>query len=378
VAAFASALSPRVEERNMFYVAPLFFIALLAWIDRGMPRPARVAAAAAVIAAALPGALPYHELIGTSAEADTLALMPLWWLQEAVVSPTTIGVVVVVAAAALAVVFLTLSPRYALVLPALVFLWFAFATERIERFDHGFPKASVGALFQGMTTSRRDWIDAAVGRDASVAFVYSGKDPTLQPLPLWENEFFNRSVGPVYYLRQPSMGGLPETRVTPSADGVLVLPSDAPVRSRYVLTDKSVPLAGKVIGIDEVRGIVLRRTPDGLVAIASRVSGMYPDGWSGRKVTYTRLRCRGGSVTAVVASDEKLFTRPQTVSAAGRSVTFDPGNVGRLVVPLQSRDGVCRVTFTVSPTAVPALAVPGSTDTRRLGARFIEFAYRAP
>jgi hypothetical protein len=378
VAAFASALSPRVEERNMFYVAPLFFIALLAWIDRGMPRPARAAAAAAVVAAALPGALPYHELIGTSAEADTLALMPLWWLQEAVVSPTTIGVVVVVAAAALAVVFLTLSPRYALVLPALVFLWFAFATERIERFDHGFPKASVGALFQGMTTSRRDWIDAAVGRDASVAFVYSGKDPTLQPLPLWENEFFNRSVGPVYYLRQPSMGGLPETHVSPGADGVLVLPNDTPVRSRYVLTDKSVPLAGKVIGIDEVRGIVLRRTPDGLVAIASRVSGMYPDGWSGRKVTYTRLRCRGGSVTAVVASDDKLFTRPQTVSAAGRSVTFDPGNVGRLVVPLQSRDGVCRVTFTVSPTAVPALAVPGSTDTRRLGARFIEFAYRAP
>ena len=378
VAAFASALSPRVEERNMFYVAPLFFIALLAWIDRGMPRPARAAAAAAVVAAALPGALPYHELIGTSAEADTLALMPLWWLQEALVSPTTIGVVVVVAAAALGVVFLTLSPRYALVLPALVFLWFAFATERIERFDHGFPKASVGALFQGMTTSRRDWIDAAVGRDASVAFVYSGKDPTLQPLPLWENEFFNRSVGPVYYLRQPSMGGLPETHVTPSADGVLVLSNDAPVRSKYVLTDKSVPLAGKVIGIDEVRGIVLRRTPDGVVAIASRVTGMYPDGWSGRKVTYTRLRCRGGSVTAVVASDDKLFMRPQRVTAAGRSVTFDPGGVGRLVVPLQSRDGVCRVTFTVSPTAVPALAVPGSTDTRRLGARFIEFAYRAP
>src|SRR5262249_28296004 len=125
------------------------------WID--------TAAVCAVVAAALPGALPYHQLIGTSAEAGTLALLPLWWLQEALVSPSTIGVVVVVAAAALALVFLTVSPRYALVLPALVFLWFAFATERIERFDHGFPKASVGALFQGMTTARRDWIDAAVG-----------------------------------------------------------------------------------------------------------------------------------------------------------------------------------------------------------------------
>jgi len=378
VAAFASALSPRVEERNMFYVAPLFLIALLAWIERGMPRPARAAAVAAILAAALPGALPYHQLIDTSAEADTLALLPLWWVQDAIVNPNTIGVVVVVAAAALALVFLTVSPRYALVLPALVFLWFVFATERIERFDHGFAKASVGALFQGMTTSRRDWIDAAVGRDASVAFVYSGRDPTLQPLPLWENEFFNRSVGPVYYLRQPSMGGLPETHVGQSADGVLLLPNDASLRSRYVLTDTSVPLAGKVIGLDEVRGLVLRRTPDGLVAIASRVSGTYPDGWSGRHVTYTRLRCRGGGVTATIASDARLFPRPQTVTAAGRTVTFAPGDVGRLTVPLKPRDGVCRVTFTVSPTAVPALARPGSTDARRLGARFAGFTYHAP
>jgi hypothetical protein len=378
VAAFASALSPRVEERNMFYVAPLFLIALLAWIERGMPRPAHAAAAAAVIAAALPGALPYHELIGTSAEADTLALLPLWWIQETLVNPSTIGVVVVVAAAALGVVFLRVSPRYALVLPGLVFLWFAFATERIERFDHGFPKASVGALFQGMTTSRRDWVDAAVGRNADVAFVYSGKDPTQQPLPLWENEFFNRSVGPVYYLKQPSMGGLPETHVTPGPDGVFVLPNDAPVRSKYVLTDTSVQLAGKVIGIDEVRGIVLRRTPDGLVALASRVTGMYPDGWSGRTVTYTRLRCRGGRLTAVVGSDDKLFSGPQTVTAAGRSVSFDPSDVGHLTVPMRPLNGLCRVTFTVSPTAIPALVHPESTDVRRLGARFIEFAYRAP
>src|SRR5262249_40909936 len=177
VAAFASALSPRVEERNMFYVAPLFFIALLAWIERGMPRPARAAAVAAVVAAALPGALPYDQLIGTSAEADTLALMPLWWLQETVVSPNTVGVLVVAAAGLLALVFLAVSPRYALVLPAIVLAWFVFATERLERFDHGFPKASVGALFQGITAPKRDWIDRAVGRNADVAFVYSGRNP---------------------------------------------------------------------------------------------------------------------------------------------------------------------------------------------------------
>jgi len=316
-------------------------------------------------------------LIDTSAESDTLALLPLWWLQETVVSLDTIAVVVVAAAAVLGLVFLTVSPRYALVLPGLVFLWFAFATERIERFDHGFPKASVGALFQGITASKRDWIDATVGRNADVAFLYSGKDPTLQPLPLWENEFYNRSLGPVYDLRQPSMGGLPETHVHERGDGVLLLPNGRPVRHDYVLTDNSVPLTGKVIGQDDIRGLVLRRT-GGLVAVASHVAGMYPDGWSGPRVTYTRLRCRGGSVTAVFASDEKLFTGAQTVRAAGRGVSFVPPAVGHLTVPLRPQDGVCRATFTVSPTGIPALAERGSADTRVLGARFVEFAYRAP
>jgi glycosyltransferase involved in cell wall biosynthesis len=376
VAAFASALSPRVQERNLFYVAPLFLIALLAWIERGMPRPPRAAAVAAVTAAALPGALPYHTLIDTSAESDTLALLPLWWLQETIVGIDTVGVVVVAVAAVLAIVFLTISPRYALVLPALVFLWFAFATERIENFDHGFAKASVGALYQGITASQRDWVDATVGRDANVAFLYSGRNPTEQPLTLWENEFYNRSIGPVYDLRQQSMGNLPETKVRQRADGVLLMPDGRPVRARFVLSDDTVPLAGTIIGRDDVRGMLLRRT-DGRLGIASRVSGVYADGWSGPRATYTRLRCRGGTLTAVVASDVKLFDRSQTVRAEGRAVTFNPGDVGRLTVPLRPRDGVCRVTFTVTPTAVPSL-VNGTADGRVLGARFVEFGYRAP
>jgi hypothetical protein len=377
VAAFASALSPRVEERNLFYVAPLFLIALLAWIERGMPRPARAVAVAAVIAAALPGALPYHRLIDVSAESDTLALLPLWWLQETVVGLDTIPVVVVAAAAVVALLFLTISPRYALVLPAVVLAWFAFATERIERFDHGFPKASVGALYQGITAPRRDWVDAAVGRGADVAFVYSGSRPTEQPLTLWENEFYNRSIGPVYDLRQPSMSGLPETQLTQREDGVL-LARGSPVRDAYVLSEEAVPLCCGVVARDKRRGMALRRT-DGLVRISYRVTGLYPnDTWSGRSVTYTRLRCSGGSVTAQFASDANLFSHPQTVRAEGKRVTFSPSETASLTVPLRVRNGVCRVVFTVAPTAEPALVQKGNADTRVLGAHFLEFRYSAP
>jgi Dolichyl-phosphate-mannose-protein mannosyltransferase len=372
VAAFASALSPRVQERNLFYVAPLFLIALLAWIERGMPRPARAAAAAAVLAAALPGTLPYHRLIDVSAESDTLALLPLWWLQETVVGLDTIPVVVVTAAAVVALIFLAISPRYALVLPAVVLAWFVFATERIERFDHGFPKASVGALYQGITAPKRDWIDAAVGRDADVAFVFSGSKPTEQPLTLWENEFYNRSVGPVYDLKQKSMGGLPEAQVSERQDGVL-LADGRPLRHQYVLSEEAVPLAGRIIARDERKDMALRRT-DGLMRIGYRVAGLYPDDtWSAKRVTYTRLRCTGGRVTAVVTSDSKLFSQPQTVSSRGARIVFDPKDTATLTVPLRPRNGICRAVFTVSPTATP-----GNGDTRVLGAHFLDFRYSAP
>jgi len=372
VGAFASALSPRIQERNLFYVAPLFLIALLAWIERGMPRPPRAAAIAAVLAAALPGALPYHHLIDVPAESDTLALLPLWWLQETVVGMDTIPVVVVAAAAAIGLLFLSISPRYALVLPAVVLLWFAFATERIERFDHGFPKASIGALYQGITAPRRDWVDAAVGRNADVAFVFSGKDATHHPDTLWENEFYNRSIGPVYDLQQPSMGGLPETHVTQRADGVL-LADGKPVRHAYVLSEESVPLAGAVVARDDLKGMALRRT-HGFVRIGYRVQGLYPnDTWSGKRVTYTRLRCGGGTVTAHMLRDTKLVSGQQTVRAGGRSVTFGSSDEADLTVPLRPLNGVCRAVFTVTHTAVP-----GPADPRVLGVHFLEFRYAAP
>ena len=376
VAAFASVLSLRVEERNLFYVAPLFLIGLLAWIERGLARAPRAAAICALIAAALPGALPYHRLISTSAESDTLALLPLWWLQEGIASLSTIPAIVVVAAAALAVSFLLVPSRYAYTLPALVAAWFVFTTERVEFFDHGFPKASVGALFQGQTTKHRDWVDRAVGRDADVAFLYSGIDPTQQPLTLWENEFFNRSIGPVYDLRGRSMGNLPETRVTRS--GGLLLDRGRPIAHRYVLTDTSVPLVGTPVAEDSYRGIVLLRTSGPLRLY--RVSGLYPnDTWSGARVTFAEPACRGGRLTVGLASDRHLFTRPQTVRAGRESVTFSPMSTAQLTVPLDRRpDGTCQVVFHVSPTAVPARVEPGNDDRRTLGVHFTSFRITTP
>ena len=58
VSAFASVHQLRVEERNTFYVVPLFLIALLVWIDRGTPRPGRLAAARGARRRRAPGRAP--------------------------------------------------------------------------------------------------------------------------------------------------------------------------------------------------------------------------------------------------------------------------------------------------------------------------------
>ena len=67
VAIFASRHTLRIEERNMFYVTPLFLIALLLWIERGLPRPQPATAVVAVFAAGLPLVVPYDDFIGINA-----------------------------------------------------------------------------------------------------------------------------------------------------------------------------------------------------------------------------------------------------------------------------------------------------------------------
>src|SRR5206468_11394192 len=98
-------------------------------------------------------------------------------------------------------------------------------------------------------------------------------------------------------------------------------------RVPYVLADARVPLAGGVVARDEATAMVLRRL-DGPLAISQKISGLYPnDTWSGRQVTYTRFRCRGGSVSVDLNGDARVFHGLQTGRAEGRkgSVLAAPG-----------------------------------------------------
>jgi hypothetical protein len=381
VAMFASEFSDRIEERNLFYVVPLLCIALVAWVGQGAPRPRILAVVAAAMSAVLVVAIPFDRFLTTSAITDTLMLLPLWSLQDRIgeswVTPAAGALAVGLAAA-----FLFVPRRYALALPLLVLGLWILAIRPIWWGTHGFERFSRGALFQGIRTADRDWVDVTLPGGATAAFLWTGRTDRLT---VNQSEFFNRGVGPVYYVTDPTPGGLPETRVRiDPKTGRVTLPDGSPVRDEYLLADSSFEPDGERMAQDKGWGVTLWRVKTPLVS-AVRIEGLYPnDTWSGPKVTYTRRRCAPGRLSVSLSSDPSLFLEPQRIVARSNGkvvgkVRLQPEGRAVLSVPVTPVPGTtdCRVAYTVTPTAIPEEVTGGENpDPRELGAHFNRFVYK--
>ena len=351
VAAFASQTSVgKIEERNLFYVAPFALTALLA-----LPRPRRAMLVAAAVAGVLPVFVDYPRFITTSAIADTFALLPWWWVQDHWVHLDQVRWVALGASLAAAALFVSVPARYVLALPAVVGVYFVLTTLVVDNGRHGIRQASLGKLWAGIKDAEPNWIDRAVGPNASVAVL---RTAAMSDETIWENEFFNRSLRTVYHARVNRVPDpLPEEALTRHTRVDYVLAQDA---------------AGTPVARDAGVGVTLFRV-DGSLVIPTSVSGVYPDTWSGPKVHYRRTPCTGGRLAVDLSSDASLFTRTQTVTALenGRVVgraRIAPAGTAVLTVPLRPNDGACSVEFVVAHTKVP-----GPSDRRLLGAHFLSF-----
>jgi hypothetical protein len=370
VAAFASAsYVDRIEERNMFYLAPFGIIALLGLAVEGVvPRGRRPILLAAAIAGVLPFFIPYPRFISPSALSDTFSLLPWWWAQDHLIHLPQVRWAALAVSLAAAALFVLLPRRYALLLPALVAGYFVLTTIVVESGRHGIHKTTLNSRWAGSHMPARDWIDRAVGSSARVSVLWTSTMPS--PYPVYENEFFSRSVRIVYDVdgaHRPDP--LPEVDAGHGRNGVLTTAA-GPVTAQYVLSD--VEVAGKRIASDPV-GVDLYRV-NGPVVILNRVTGLYPnDTWSGKTVNYRRVDCTGGTLAVKLQGDAGLFTTPQTVVATehgnpiGRTLIPVTG-ITTMTVPLVPRGGVCTVRFTVGRTASP-----GPQDKRQLGAHFLSF-----
>jgi hypothetical protein len=380
VAAFASRFaSDRVQDRYLFFLAPLLVGVLAAWVALGAPRPRGPLVAGSALAVGLVVAFPYVRFIGEPAKSDTFGLIPLWTANQHLVLDSY-RATVLVAALALVALFAFVPARRAFAVPLVLLGLFVVLSRPVWSGPQGVLRSGEGALFQGIRGIEREWIDARVPRDDDVAVLWTGR---ADRFTVNQNEFFNRRVGDVYYTSEPTPGGVGETRVRPDRDGILRTRDGRTVDAPYALLDGSVTPDGEALARDDL-GTTLWRL-GGPLASLTRVTGLYPnDTWSGRDVTWTRLRCVGGELRVGLHSDPTLFARRLThvlASVRGRPVAriaVPPEGAVTLRVPLEPVGEICRVRFRVTPTLVPAEVVPGNTDERELGAHFDSFVHEEP
>ena len=254
---------PHVYDRYVFYVVPLFFIALLAWAESGRETGKRLTAGVAVVAALLPLTLPLQSLLngrewGTST--SSVGLIPLVWAKAFVGEGVALSAVLLVLTSALALAFVRTTRRWAVARAAIYVLLLFSVMTGVSNWllSDNAREAGAGEL---------TWVDDAVGSGSTVAILWRG-DRSLPPshrTALRQTEFFNRTVGPVYDLRHPLAEGVPSTQVMVSGD-LVVDSAGHPVRAGYVMAHRSLAVQGLAVARDTSSGLIVYRV-DGPVRV---------------------------------------------------------------------------------------------------------------
>jgi hypothetical protein len=390
VAVFASRFSLRIEDRYMFFLAPLLFLAFALWLDRGLPRPPLLTVVAAAVPAALLFALPLGSLLNVSILSDTFGFIPLLRLSSRITGGIPEVRHLLLAGGIGAALLFALWPRHAfprLVFSASVAVFLVLSSYPVIKTLHDY---SQGLRNLGGTLGSPSWIDSRIGSGGNAAFLL-GTTPESWPetLGLWENEFWNRSLGAVYNLGTPEPGGGPETpvQISPGSGTIVSTTTGQPVRARYVVSNLSFGLDGRLIGAHPP--FALYQT-DGPLRVVEARSGVYGDGWAGADASYTRfVAMTPGHLTVTLSRDlwrgpdVPGHVRVQLIPLKGpgtgkallaRSWTLHSGGGHAFTFATPDRPFV--VTVHVSPTFSPSQF--GQADTRQLGAHVRFRYYRLP
>ena len=225
----------------MFYVEPLLLLALVIWLDKGLPRPPRLTAAAVVAPAALLLSLPFERLFNLSLLADTPGLIPLI---EGRGPPgggdrRREGPARARRSRQPGLFFALVPRRWGVVLaPIGIALFLVFSSVTVLRAWAGQSRATHAS--QG--TNDLSWIDKTIGPDADAAFLLT-PDFLADPHPLWQSEFWNRSVRRVFLLDASDPNGYPAIPTTLNRAGRLVT-APGTRQPKYVVTAPGVNIDG--------------------------------------------------------------------------------------------------------------------------------------
>jgi hypothetical protein len=258
VAMFTSILSTydphsrsHVFDRYTFYLVPLLLIALCAWASRRVSLSTRGTAIAALIAGCLPLVLPYRHLIRADVVPDAVGLLP-WIVNKngSIEARPNVVAAAALASFALAALFFLLRRGKMTSLPVVItVLWLGTTLIVAGRWYW------VEGTAAKASPPDRAWVDHALPPGGMAVAIWSG---VQAPYLIWQNEFFNRSIGDVYYLRHPTWQGLPEQKLA-VRHSVLVDTTGRPLRASYILADPWLVLQAPVVARDRVSGMRLYR-----------------------------------------------------------------------------------------------------------------------
>ena len=389
VGVFASRFSFRIEERNMFCVAPLLLLALVVWIGRGLPRPPIFAVPAALGSAALVLAIPLAARLNYAIDSDTFGLIPLFRLLQPLSGDVgEVRWIMILGAFDAALAFLLVPRRIAAVaLPVALAAYFAVVTTAVSNEVTAYAER-VRATVPGDPS----WIDRSVGSDASVSYLFGASaEPFHEGVVLWQLEFWNRSLDGVYNLGVPSPSGLPDVPARiDGATGRIVSDSPELAATRYVAADARLAVAARPLRRNGDVVLYAARRPLG---VTDAVTGVYADGVMGSDASYDRYRTPGGRAgTAAVSVSREPWggqDRPGRVLLEVGPLARGPDGSPQLSSVTARRTWTVhssthqdfllptprppfRVTIHVEPMFSPAEF--GVDDTREIGA-WVTFAF---
>jgi hypothetical protein len=363
VGVYASRFSLRIEERNMFCVAPLLFLALALWLDRGLPRPLLLTAVAAAGPAALLLALDLKSLLQIGVLSDTFALVPLLRAQNALDGGVETVRALVLLGGVAAAVALALLPRRiaATVLPAGVALFLAVWSYSVFTTIRDHSRATL-ALTE---PSEPSWIDRRIGPDGDAAFLYgTSADPYGEAQIMWQTEFWNRSLEAIYAIGFPDPASLAgTTAATFDALTGRIAPARADaVPARYAVAPPTAQPAGSLVAQEGRLALYRIETP---LRFASHLGGVYADSWMGAFAAQTQY-----------ASPSRRGRIHVRVSREGWGRASPPGKVSIKVGPLVAAGGQPAVgepsasrTWTVRSGKAKSFTLPTPKSPFRLEVR---------
>jgi hypothetical protein len=384
VAIYASQFSFRVEERNMFYVAPLLFMALVLWLYRGLPRPPALTAIALLVPVALLVMIPFETLFNVGLLSDSFALIPLLRLTQRLAGGAEeVRLLLGLGLIGAGVLFAVFPRRLAAVLvPASLIVFLLVSSVSVFRAVR-FQSVGTGAAPQAADPS---WIDHAIGTEPRAAFLYTqeiGPNPHI----FWQTEFWNRGVGSVYQVQVEAPGNPGSgSAVDPRSGRVVVTEPRGRFPPEFTVADSDVRVLGDVVARE---GLLTLSRVDPPLRLVDQTGGIQADGWmasdagynyynppDGRRpqavtVTVSRAAWKGPHVPGVA----RVRVGPIAIDGAGLPQIGTPAveqtwairSEGTKVLVFRAPRPPFRVEVHVAPTFSPVEY--GQLDARQLGAQ---------